>query len=169
MTMNELIQAAHHVLNGRSRGREQRLSLLAEHGVPTEYSELRKWLASATRDVKQADGYWFSGWSARTSNGVEADLPIFGKFGCRIRAAKPRTFFIDDETGWGFDFGGEFGVSGVGCETEREAQQRAKATLRRNGFVPEWRVAATVAESQARARHEAKLAESEAYAAQYGN
>lgn len=168
MKLNELIQAAHHVLNGRSRGRERWLALLAEHGVPTERGELERWVASATRDMQQADGYWFSGWSARTSNGVEADLPIFGKFGCRIRAAKPRTFFIDDETGWGFDFGGEFGVSGVGCETEREAQQRAEAALRRAGFVPEWRVAAEVAKSQAKARHEAKLAESAAYAAQYG-
>jgi len=156
MTMNELIHAARHVLNGRRRGREQRLALLAKHGVPTEYSELQKWLASATRDVQQADGYWFRGWSARTSNGVEADLPTFGKFGCRISAAKPRTFFIDDETGWGFDFSGECGVSGVGCETEQEAQQRAEETLRRNGFVPEWRVAAEVA----------KLAAS---AAQHGN
>lgn len=161
MSTKELIPVAHHILNGRLSRRDRHLALLADAGIASDRESLTKWVAGAERDQERAEGFWFRGWSARTGNGVCADLPVFGKFGCRIDSAKP--IAEEGDEGWSYRFYGSLGISGGMYETEEESLKAALSTLRREGFSPNWQDAAAVAESQAKSRHEQKMAESAGY------
>lgn len=114
----------------------------------------------------------FSGQSVRVENGSQADLPIFGRFAAIVRRDSVR-LCRDDESGewWiGLPNGCTQGVGDLG---EAETREQADAMLANLGWTwsgwgrDEQAARATAVES-AKARHNAKAAESEAYRAKFG-
>lgn len=158
----DLLSDALHVLNGRERGRTDRMARLEAAGVPTESSALRCWYAAALRDEQQADGCWFYGDSAR--GGGDADLPRIGRYFARIAVTKPEAYQIAaaNEDGEANEDAGLWryrnsrGSTGGNFDTEAEAIAALEANMERDGWTRDWRVARDRAIAHAESRVAAK-------------
>jgi len=160
-----LLEDAQHVLNGRLRGRSERLARLTAAGVPTKRPDLEVWVHSSTFDLAVKRGVWFRGTSVRAANGVTPGLPTFGRFAARVETREIRVFDLDDcdpsdTARWAWTDGG---VSGYAYETEVEARDAAEAHLLHEGWTRDPEEAKREAIAHARARHRAKCSENPAY------
>ena len=115
----------------------------------------------------------YLGESIRVSNGCDAALPTFGKFGCVVRLDSYR--LIEGDEGWyiGRPWGSTMAIGD--CE-EEETRVRweeivklfADGTPNRDGWTTDHGAAVAKAIAGAKARHESHCAESGSYRKVYG-
>lgn len=93
MNTDELINiASAHLNRGYSEGREK---ILTNHGVPTERAALQQWISDTSDAQDEADGCVYHACTARTSNGVDSDLPTMEGIGCRVQRVPVRAYLVE--------------------------------------------------------------------------